>query len=207
MSREMPERRVSRPYRTSEAINTLSTVDIIKKYGGWNEGHFVFRTGEHGNGWIDKMGFLRYPEVMTEMGKRLANQYADMKDQIDVVVGPSIIGTIIACAAAAELGVPFTATYRTKNDNEVHFHRGFVPQSGTRCLLVDDFVFSGTDLMDNIRFMQSSGLDVIGASVIGQRQDIETPVPLRSLIRVPFIKWSAEDCPLTQPITATNIRE
>ncbi len=46
----------------------LSSEDIIRSVGGWKEGHFSFRTGEHGNGYIDKMGFLRYPNVMREMG-------------------------------------------------------------------------------------------------------------------------------------------
>ncbi len=194
----------------AESIKTLSTTEIIRKYGGWNEGHFVFRNNEHGNGWIDKMGFLRYPRVMNEMGRRLAELYADKKDHLDIVIGPSIIGTALALSTAAELDVPFTTTYRTKADNRIHFHRGFVPEEGTRAIFVDDFMFSGKDLMDNIEFIKMHGVELLGVSVIGQRKDLETDVPIKSLLRVPFIKTSAEDCTMCksdQPITAENIRE
>lgn len=144
-------------------LNELSPEEIIRSVGGWKEGHFAFRTGEHGNGYIDKMGFLRYPNVMREIGIRLARQFDDLKDRVDLVVGPSIIGAIIACSTAEELQVSYSVTYRTKDDQAIHFHRGFVPDEGSGILFVDDFVFSGTDLTDNIRFMQRRGMDVVGA--------------------------------------------
>ena len=191
-----------------EELSTLSITDLIQSYGGWNVGHFVFRTGEHGNGYVDKMGFLRYPEAMREVGKRLAKQYIDMAGQIDVVVGPSIIGAVIACSVADSLSTPYTTTYR--RNEQIFFHRGFIPESGTKCLFVDDFVFSGRDLTDNVKFMLESGMVVVGASVVGIRNDISLPVPLKNLMRLDFSKTSAENCLMCQsgiPITAINIRE
>lgn len=152
---------------SKEILQNLSIRDLIKVAGGWNEGHYVFRTGEHGNGYIEKMGFLRHPQIMTEIGRRLAKQYEDMAEDIDIVVGPSIIGAIIACSTALELGKPYSLTYRSTDKTKINFHRGFIPDEGTRCLFVDDFVFTGTDLTDNIRFMQNQNLPVVGASVIG----------------------------------------
>lgn len=191
-------------------LQYFSTKDLIRMSGGWNEGHFVFRTGEHGNGYVDKMGFLRYPEIMTEMGRRLAKQYGDLASQIDIVAGPSIIGAIIACSTASSLKVPYTVTYRGDKDQQIHFHRGFVPDPGTRILFVDDFVFSGRDLTDNVNFMLKQNMNVIGASVIGQRHEIALPVPMKSLLTLDFQKSSEENCEMCHhgvPITATNIRE
>lgn len=195
---------------SKEMIQYLSTKDLIKAAGGWNEGHYVFRTGEHGNGYIEKMGFLRQPQVMTEMGRRLAIQYKDLADNIDVVVGPSIIGAIIAYSTAAELGKPFTLTYRSNDKTKLNFHRGFVPDKGSRCLFVDDFVFSGKDLTDNVRFMQDSNLTVVGVSVIGYRNEIPLDVPFRGLVNVDFTKSIPDNCQSCIdgiPITSTNIRE
>ncbi len=191
-----------------ENLSALSTKDLIQTFGGWNEGHFIFRTGEHGNGYIEKMGYLRYPEIMTEVGSRLAEQYRDIAEQIDIVVGPSIIGTILAYSVANHLRVPYTATYR--RDEDIHFHRGFIPEAGTRCLFVDDSVFTGKDLRDNIQYMLDSGIKVVGASVVVIRKDLVLPVPLRSLIKADFIKTSPELCQMCAsgvPVTASNIRE
>lgn len=194
--------------KSNENLSSLSTKELIQKFGGWNAGHFIFRTGEHGNGYVDKMGFLRYPEAMTEIGRRLAEQYRDMAEQIDVVVGPSIIGAVLAYSVANQLGVPYTVTYR--RDEDIHFHRGFVPELGSKCLFVDDFVFSGKDLRDNVQFMQKSGMEVIGASVVGVREEVHLPVPLKNLIKVDFVKTPPESCQLCKsgvPVTDSNIRE
>lgn len=191
-------------------LQCMSARDLIRSIGGWNEGHFVFRTGEHGNGYIDKMGFLRYPEIMEEIGRRLAKQFSDFSLNIDVVVGPSIIGAIIACSTASRLRIPYTVTYRGDRDQQIHFHRGFVPEARTRILFVDDFVFSGRDLTDNVAFMLNQGIYVVGASVIGQRHEIVLPVPIRSLLTLDFQRSLAEDCAMCHsgiPITAMNIRE
>jgi orotate phosphoribosyltransferase len=126
------------------------------------------------------------------------------------VVGPSIIGAIIACSAANELQVPYSLTYRSKQDQSIDFHRGFVPEKGSRALFVDDFVFSGKDLRDNIAFMQDRGVEVVGASVIGKRSEVPLDVPLRNLIDVDFQKTTPEDCGMCDahmPVTASNIRE
>lgn len=191
-------------------VKFMSPKDLIRFVGGWNEGHFVFRTGEHGDGYIDKMGFLRYPEIMNEMGYRLARQFDDLSSLVDLVAGPSIIGAIIACATANHMHVPYTVTYRGDNDGKIHFHRGFVPESETRILFVDDFIFSGKDLTDSVSFMLQQKMYVVGVSTIGQRNELTLPVPMRSLLRLDFQKLPAENCLMCQngiPITATNIRE
>ncbi len=191
-------------------LRSMSAKDLIRSIGGWNEGHFVFRTGEHGNGYIDKMGFLRYPQIMDEMGYRLAKQFDGLSSSIDIVVGPSIIGAIIACATANHMNVPYTVTYRGDRDGQIHFHRGFVPEPGTRILFVDDFVFNGKNLTDNVLFMLQQDMHVAGVSVIGQRHEINLPVPMQSLFRLDFQRLPAEECRMCQseiPIIATNIRE
>ncbi|OGE22656.1 hypothetical protein A2688_03445 [Candidatus Daviesbacteria bacterium RIFCSPHIGHO2_01_FULL_38_8] len=191
-------------------LNKLSTIDIIKRCNGWHEGHFVFYNGDHGNGWINKMAFLRYPSVMSEVGKRLAKLYDKEKDQIEVVVGPAICGTVLAYSVAVALRVPFTASYRSDTDRMIYIYDGFIPPKGTRCLFVDDLVFTGTDLRDNINYMQTEGLRVVGAAVIGYRREIELSVPFRGLTRNPFNRTSALTCGLCTnqiPITSTGVRE
>lgn len=192
-----------------DLIKSLSTKDLIREFDGWIEGHVTFESGEHGNGYMDKR-FLRYPAVMTEIGRRLADQVSDMKNEIDVVVSPAIIGAIIAYSVASNLEVSFATTYRQYGTGEMTFHRGFVPPKSNRCLFVDDFVSNGRCLKDNYEFIQRSGLVFIGASVIGLRAKLDIPEPIRSLMLINFTKSPSESCLLCKqniPIIATNIRE
>lgn len=195
----------------SEIIKTLPTRDLIKIFGGFIEGHITFETGEHGDGYTDNLQFLRFPQVMEEIGRRLALQFYDQKEETEVIVGPSIIGAIIAYSVAKNFQVPFTTTYRQYGSGEMTFHRGFIPPNGSKCLFVDDFVFNGRCLTDNVLFMKENGLVVVGASVIGMRQNsLVLDVPIRSLITIDFLKTPSEECQLCKnniPITATNIRE
>lgn len=195
---------------TIDHIKSQSTKDLIKEFGGWVEGHVVFENGEHGNGYVDNLRFLRHPLVMTEMGHRLAEQFIGNQDEIDVVVGPSIIGAIIAYSVSNHLNRPFTTTYSDYRTREMSFHRGFIPPEGSRCLFVDDFIFSGRCVRDNVNFMQRVGLTVVGISVIGIRRPLETNIPLKSLIEIDLVKTSAENCTLCQaniPIKFYDIRE
>lgn len=193
-----------------DLIRAISTKDLIKAFGGWIEGHVIFENGEHGNGYVDNLRFLKHPQIMTEIGCRLAQQFSDFKDKIDVVVGPSIIGAVIAYSTASNLNVPYTTTYSDYRTGEMTFHRGFVPTPDSKCLFVDDFIFSGTSAQKNVNFMEEVGLTVIGISVIGSRQAINLGIPLRSLITIDFVKTPAEKCFLcknSKSIIAYNIRE
>lgn len=191
-------------------LKDLSTKDIIKMVGGWNEGHFIFRTGEHGNGYIEKMGFLRYPHVMAELGTRLAHLYDDIRGEIELVIGPSTIGAMLACFVAMELQVPYSLTKKSRKDESTEFHRGCVPDRGTRAIFADDFVFSGKVLKENIAFLQERGVEVMGVSIIGKRHEFPLNVPLRNLLEVDFSKTTPENCEMCAShvlVTASNIRE
>ena len=173
----------------------IQTENLPLIFGGLYEGHFVFtKTGEHGNRYINKMDFLRYPQVVTEIGRRLAVQFEDQREQIDLVIGPAIVGSILAYAAANYLNLPYTLTYG--DTNNIQFHRGFIPEKSRRCLLVDDFVFSGNSLRESIRVIRQHGLEIIGASVIGSRMTDLIDVDLRTLMSMRFIKTEADRCDL-----------
>lgn len=191
-------------------LTALTTKELIKNFGGWIEGHIVFENGEHGNGYIDNLQFLRYPRVMDEIGRRIAAQFSNQKDIIDAVVGPSIIGAILAYAVTRHLDIPFTTTYHEYGFRQLTFHRGFIPPKESRCLFIDDLVFSGRSASESIAFLQNQELTVVGISVIGSRKNITFPVPFRSLFSIEFTKSVTKEydlCKDSIPITYTNIRE
>lgn len=190
---------------------SLSTQDIIKQAGGWHEGHFVFQDGYHGNGYVSKMTFLRYPIIVEELGERLTRLFSERWCSIEVIIGPAMVGTILAFSVAKRLGIPFTIVYRSKAGPK-KFHRDFSPESGTSCLFVDDIAYSGSSLSEYTSFVVSQGLKVVGAAVICSRVDseISSTLNLRSLFRSPFERYIPTACPLClqgKEIDGVNIKE
>lgn len=192
-------------------VLSLSTQELIKQSRGWHEGHFAFWDGYHGNGYVSKMTFLRYPTIVEELGNRLAHLFVEFRCSIKVVVGPAMVGAILACSVAKCLGVPYTIIYRSKA-GPTKFHRDFSPETGASCLLVDDLAYSGSSLSEYTAFMTSQGLKVVGAAVICSRADaaLSTTLNLRSLFCSPFERYRPATCPLCRQgieVDAANIKE
>jgi hypothetical protein len=116
------------------AVLSLPTAELIRRAGGWNVGHVTFQSGEHGDGYLSKMTFLRYPAIVDELASRLASEVLRMAVPFEVVVGPAMVGAVLACAVARSLDLPFTIVYRSKTSNTIKFHRDFSPASGSRAL-------------------------------------------------------------------------
>lgn len=203
---------------TEQELKDLSTRDIIQHYGGVINGHTQFRTGEHGNGYVEKMKFLQNPLVMQEMGRRIASCFATKRDTIDVVAGPVHMGVVLAYAVAVQLRKPFTLTYKEMRTGEgiytgaTFFHRAGAPKIGSRVLFIDDFIATGNDLRRNMTFFLSQQMRVAGVGVIGMRPiDLsDLHLDLRALETFLLWKKSAANCELCQsgvPLAHTNIRE
>lgn len=203
---------------TELKLRSLTTREIIQHYGGVIEGHTAFRTGEHGNGYVEKMKFLQDPLVMREMGERIANRFVAKRDNIDIVAGPVHMGVVLAYAVAVQLRKPFTLTYKEmRTGADIHtgatfFHRAGAPKAGSRVLFIDDFIATGNDLRRNIAFFLSQQMRVAGVGVIGMRPiDLSNlHLDLHALETFSLWKKSAADCELCQsgvPLAHTNIRE
>ena len=195
---------------TSNLVS-FSTQDLVKRAGGWHEGHFVFHDGYHGNGYISKMTFLRYPTIVEELGERLANLFSEYLSKIEVIVGPAMVGSILAFAVARCIGIPFTIIYRSKA-GPTKFHRDYSPEVGVSCLLIDDLAYSGSSLSEYTSCMIDQRLKVVGSAVICSRvgNDMSTTLNLRSLFRSPFERYKPDDCPLCRQgveFDAVNIKE
>lgn len=200
-------------------LETMPTEELLAQYGGLIPGHVAFRTGEHGNGHVEKMNFLKDPNLLYEFGRRLAELFTDKSCEIDWVVGPVHMGVVLASFTALHLNTKFTLTYKEMRSGEgiitgsTHFHRAAAPLRGDRILYIDDFTSTGNDLRRNITFLQEQDLGIDGAGLIGIRSQVDLSdlsVDVRSLVTIPFWKVPQEDCELCQdnePIIYENIRE
>src|SRR5262245_2264773 len=79
------------------------TFQILLEAGAILENdHFVYISGDHGSGWIDKDAIYPHTERIERLARALA---ASMKDRgIEVICGPATGGLIVAEWLGHELG-------------------------------------------------------------------------------------------------------
>ena len=82
------------------------TEDIFRRSGALAEGHFELKSGRHSDRYLEKFQVLQWPERVTEIcGYMAAAARAAAGDSgIDVVVGPTTGGVLLAFEVANRLG-------------------------------------------------------------------------------------------------------
>jgi orotate phosphoribosyltransferase len=113
---------------------------------------------------------LQWPEAVAELCSMIAARVADRG--VEVVVGPTTGGVILAYEVARQLGVRgFFAEQASRPDGSPRrvFRRGFALSPGERVLLVDDVVTTGASLREMLEPIEGAGGDLVGAVVLVDR--------------------------------------
>ena len=96
----------------------------------------------------------------------------DGRPTVDVVVGPTTGGVILAFEVARQLGVRGIFAEEVRDaDGGTHreFRRGFPIAPGERVFLVDDILTTGGSLVAMLPAIESTGGELVLASVIADR--------------------------------------
>jgi orotate phosphoribosyltransferase len=187
------------------------TEALFRASGALRDGHFLLKSGRHGDRYLEKFQVLQYPESVVELCGYMADLVRDTDGRpvVDVVVGPTTGGVILAFEVARQLGVRgiFAEEVRSA-DGAAHreFRRGFSISSGERVLLVDDILTTGGSLVAMLPAIEATGGELVLASVIADRsgglRETVSPAsgrsyPVRSLwvLDVPTYQAGPTTCP------------
>jgi orotate phosphoribosyltransferase len=110
--------------------------------------------------------------MLADVGGAAAGRAAAEARPIDVVVGPTTGGVLLAYEVAKQLGVRgFFAESVTRPDgtSQREFRRGFRINPGERVFLVDDVVTTGASLLEMIPAIEASGGELVTTAVIVDR--------------------------------------
>jgi orotate phosphoribosyltransferase len=178
--------------------------------------HFVYITGEHGSGWVDKDTIFVDLVRLQRLAELLAKLVADIR--VDYLCGPATGGLIVSQWTAAVLKLPAVfaehdASHTATDDLRGAFllRRGYDRLvEGKRVLIVDDVVNSGHSIRQTAQAVRRAGGTVVAAAAFVHRGNTDAAgmnVPeFRYLLEYDIPEWPARECPLCKAAVPINTR-
>jgi orotate phosphoribosyltransferase len=148
--------------------------ELFVASGALRSGHFALKSGRHGDRYLEKFQVLQYPEAVSEICAAFAALVRDGEGRptVDVVVGPTTGGVILAFETARQLGLRGLFAEEVKDADGAtrrEFRRGFQLEPGWRVLLVDDILTTGGSLQAMLPPIEASGAQLTRIAVIVDR--------------------------------------
>jgi len=174
-----------------------SVLETLRDSGALKDGHFVLSSGRHSDQYIEKFDLLRQPRATSEVCRLIVERFRDQG--IDVVVGPTTGGVILAFEVARQLGVSAAYAERSLNaETGREFRRGTTFPVGGQLLVVDDILTTGGSLRETLDAVAGYPVEVAGVAVLVDRSGggVELEVPYVALATMDIATWDASDCPL-----------
>jgi orotate phosphoribosyltransferase len=189
----------------------VRTEALFRSSGAFRDGHFLLKSGRHGDAYVEKFQVLQDPAATSELCGLLAahGRAPDGEPLVDLVAGPTTGGVILAFETARQLGVRSIFAEEVRGDDGAlrrEFRRGFRIEPGERVLLVDDILTTGGSLLAMLPAVEAMGGEIVECVVLvdrsGGRATLTSPAtrrsyPLRSLwqLDLPTFEPGEATCP------------
>jgi orotate phosphoribosyltransferase len=190
----------------------LRTEALFRSSGAFREGHYLLKSGRHGDAYVEKFQVLQDPAATSELCGFFATHGRETGGDnllVDLVAGPTTGGIILAFETARQLGVRSIFAEEVRGDDGTpsrSFRRGFRIEPGERVLLVDDILTTGGSLLAMLPAVEAMGGEIVECVVLvdrsGGRSTLTSPVTgrtyaLRSLwqLDLPTFEPGPATCP------------
>lgn len=175
-------------------MNSEQIHALFLNSGALLNGHFRLSSGRHSSEYWEKFKVLQRPRDVQLLCAVIVERYRS--EQIDVVMGPTTGGIILAFETARQLGID--ALYAEKDAEERLLRRGQQLPSGTRVLIIDDVMTMGGAVRECIGLSEKHEAHIVGTAVLVDRSGGKTILGYRqeALLTVEAATYAPEDCPL-----------
>ena len=177
-------------------MNDADVLALFESCDALLHGHFVLTSGRHADTYFEKFDVLRWPAHVESLCTEIAGRVRAAAIPVDVVLGPTTLGIVLAYELAKQLGVP--AAYGEKGPENSRFTRR--PDHltvGMRTLVVDDVLTTGGSVRECMALVESVGAHTSGVAVLVDRSGgrIDFGAPLVSALSLDVQSWSADEVP------------
>ena len=135
------------------------------------EGDFVLRSGKRSSYYLDKYRFLTDPELLSEIGSRIAKTIRGVEPEAVRLAAPELGAVPLAAATSLVSGLPFVIVrgqakeYGTANRLEGVF------EPGERVCLVEDIVTTAGAAVETVSALREAGLECSNAVCVVDRDE------------------------------------
>ncbi len=195
------------------ALVAQRTEAVFRAAGALRNGHFLLKSGRHGDTYLEKFAVLSDPAATSELcgfwAAGLRDPSIAIGPRVDVIAGPTTGGVILAFETARQLRVRsiFAEEMADAGGRPGRaFRRGFSIAPGERVVLVDDILTTGGSLLAMIPAVEAFGGTIVECLVLvdrgGGHQTLTSPAsgriyPLRALweLDLPSYEPGSDTCP------------
>ncbi|MGH7392097.1 MAG: phosphoribosyltransferase family protein [Candidatus Rokuibacteriota bacterium] len=185
-------------------------LEILKRTGAYHANdHVLLPSGQHTSEYIEKTLVTTEPSFTEGLGAVIAKHFAPWPIDVVLSTGPGAL-ILSHCVARAHPSRPIVV-YGTKGlaggkrrvALPVEFQR--LIREGTRVLLIEDLVSTGSTLNLLIGLVEQLGADVVGIGCLWRRTSVDlNGKPVFSLVSRDFPTYNPVECPLCKKGMALN---
>ncbi|HEX9820611.1 MAG TPA: phosphoribosyltransferase family protein [Methylomirabilota bacterium] len=190
------------PVAVEAEVREKIHLEILKRTGAYHANdHVLLPSGQHTSEYIEKTLVTTEPSFTEGLGGVIAKHFAQWPVDLVLSTGPGAL-ILSHCVARAHPSRP-VVVYGAKGLSRgkrrvtlpVEFQRLIRP--GSRVLLVEDLVSSGTTVNLLIELVEQFGAQVVGVGCLWRRTSVEVDgKPVFSLVSRDFPTYDPVDCPL-----------
>jgi orotate phosphoribosyltransferase len=198
----MPAAPKKDPVTLETEVREKIHLEILKRTGAYHAyDHILLPSGQHTGEYIEKTLVTTEPSFTEGLGAVIAKHFAQWPIDVVLSTGPGAL-ILSHCVARAHPSRPIVV-YGTKGvasgkrrvSLPVEFQRLIRP--GTKVLLVEDLVSTGTTLNLLIDLVEQAGADVVGVGCLWRRTGIDLHgKAVFSLVSRDFPTYPVDECPL-----------
>jgi orotate phosphoribosyltransferase len=148
------------------------------------EGDFVLRSGKHSTYYLDKYRFETHPDLLRELGQRIASRAREAAPAASRLAGPELGAVALAASASLASGLPFLIVRKEQKEYGTTRLLEGEFEAGEEVCLVEDVVTSGGAAVGAVRALRESGLTCRTAVCVVDREEGGADALAREAVRL-----------------------